>query len=282
MDIALSEVKLALEADPNMGPAHNLRGLIYGNLGEAGLAEESFRRALTINARDSDALQNYGWFLCTQKRYAEGQAQFTTALAIPQNRINPRIYRTLGVCQNMAGQWAEAENSLQRAIDIEPNNPATAFNLAEVLYRRGDYERARFYIRRVNSQQGVMNAQTLWLAVRIEKRLGNQSGVRELGNQLREPLPRVRARHGRSSEGSSMTEHTPAAGAADKALPPRRGPARVRCCDRLGRRRACTLLHWQPPSRCRRASSTRSRTTATTNCSTPPSRAPSRRPSAAR
>ena len=184
MDIALSEVKLALEADPNMGPAHNLRGLIYGNLGEVGLAEESFKRALTINARDSDALQNYGWFLCTQKRYAEGQAQFTNALAIPQNRINPRIHRTLGVCQNMAGQWAEAENSLQRAIDIEPNNPATAFNLAEVLYRRGDYERARFYIRRVNSQQGVMNAQTLWLAVRIEKSLGNQSGVRELGNQL--------------------------------------------------------------------------------------------------
>jgi type IV pilus assembly protein PilF len=184
MDVALSEVKLSLEADPTLGPAYNLRGLIYGNLGEVGLAEESFRRALAINARDADAMQNYGWFLCTQKRFVEGQAQFTTALATPQNRLSARIHRTLGVCQNMAGQWAEAENSLQRAIELEPTNPTTAFNLAEVLYRRGDFERARFYIRRVNSQQGVMNAQTLWLAARIEKRLGNQSGVRELGSQL--------------------------------------------------------------------------------------------------
>ena len=42
-----------------------------------------------------------------------------------------------------------------------------------MLYRRGDYERARFYIRRVNAMPTVSNAQTLWLAVRIEHRLGN-------------------------------------------------------------------------------------------------------------
>jgi type IV pilus assembly protein PilF len=29
-----------------------------------------------------------------------------------------------------------------------------------------------------------MSAQTLWLAVRIEHRLGNQTGVQELGAQL--------------------------------------------------------------------------------------------------
>jgi type IV pilus assembly protein PilF len=184
MDVALDEVKLAIAADPNFGAAYNLRGLIYGNLGEAALAEESFRRALAISARDNDAMQNYGWFLCTQKRYAEAQAQFSNALAVPQNRAIARTYRTQGVCQGLAGLLPEAEASLLRAYELEPANPSTAVNLAEVLYRRGDYERARFYIRRVNNQAGVMNAQTLWLAARIEKRLGNLNGVQELGNQL--------------------------------------------------------------------------------------------------
>ena len=65
-------------------------------------------------------------------------------------------------------------------------------NLAEVLYRKGDYERARFYIRRVNAQPDISSAQTLWLATRIERRAGNLQGARELGTQLRNRFPQSR------------------------------------------------------------------------------------------
>ena len=62
-------------------------------------------------------------------------------------------------------------------------------NLSEVLYRRGEYERARFYVRRVNNLEGVSNAQTLWLAARIENRLGNRQGAQDFGTQLRNRFP---------------------------------------------------------------------------------------------
>ena len=71
-------------------------------------------------------------------------------------------------------------------------NPATAMNLADVLYRRGDYERARFYVRRVNGSAELRNAESLWLGARIENRLSNPQGVRELGNQLRSAYPTSR------------------------------------------------------------------------------------------
>jgi len=64
-----------------------------------------------------------------------------------------------------------------------------AYNLSDVLYRRGEYERVRFYMRRVNALQEQSNAQTLWLAVRAEQRLGNTAGARQLGNQLRDRFP---------------------------------------------------------------------------------------------
>ena len=44
----------------------------------------------------------------------------------------------------------------------------TAYTLADVQYRRGEYERARFYIDRVNKSADQSNAQTLWLGSRIE------------------------------------------------------------------------------------------------------------------
>jgi type IV pilus assembly protein PilF len=41
MTTALDQVKLAIQADPTSSEAYNLRGLIYANLGDDKLAEES-------------------------------------------------------------------------------------------------------------------------------------------------------------------------------------------------------------------------------------------------
>ena len=189
MTTALDEVKLAIAADPNMVAAFNLRGLIYANLGDERLAEESFRHALQLNARDADTMQNYGWYLCQQKRYPEGDAMFRQALAVPQYRDVPRTLLTQGVCQARAGELAQAEGSLVKSYEFDPTNPATAINLAEVLFRRGDFERARFYVRRVNNNPNLSNAQTLWLAARIEQRLGNRQGAQDLGTQIKNRFP---------------------------------------------------------------------------------------------
>ena len=189
MTTALDEIKLAIAADPQYGQAFNLRGLIYANLGDAPLAEDSFKRALQLDPRDADTMHNYGWFLCQQNRYAESNAQFTQALAVPQYRGVARTLMAHGVCQARAGKLDDAEASLSRAYELDPSSPFTATNLAEVLYRRGELERARFYIRRVNAQADVANAQTLWLAARIEMKLGNRQGASEFGTQLRNRFP---------------------------------------------------------------------------------------------
>ena len=192
MTTALDQIKLSIQADPTSSEAYDLRALIYANMGETALAEESFRRALQLNPRDADAMQNFGWFLCQQKRYPESDAFFTQALGVANYRDASRTLLTQGVCQAFAGRLPESEATLSRAYEIDPGNPATAVNLSEVLYRRGEYERARFYIRRVNSQPDLSSAQTLWLAARIENRLGNRQGSQDFGNQLRNRFPESR------------------------------------------------------------------------------------------
>jgi type IV pilus assembly protein PilF len=186
---ALDEVKLAIAADPNYGQAFNLRGLIYANLGDSVRAEDSFKRALQLNPGDVDAMHNYGYFLCEQKRYGESTALFNQALSMPQYRGAARTLLALGVCQAFAGQLAQSDASLSRSYELDPANPATATNLAQVLYQRSEYERARFYIRRVNALANVSNAQTLWLAARIEHKIGDEPGAAEFGRQLRNRFP---------------------------------------------------------------------------------------------
>lgn len=192
LDTALDQVKLSIAADPNSADAHNLRGLIYASLGDDPLAEESFRRALQINPRDADAMHNFGWFLCQKKRYPEANQQFDQALGLPQYRAGARTLLAQGVCHAYAGKLADAERTLTRSYEIDPGNPSTAVNLSEVLLRMGDTLRARSLIRGVNSQPGVVSAQTLWLAARIENRRGDRSELDEIGRQLRSRFPDAR------------------------------------------------------------------------------------------
>ncbi len=186
---ALDEVKLAIAAKPDMAEAYNLRGLIYASLGEVPLAEESFQRALQLSPRDADTMHNYGFFLCQQRRYPEAERQFSSALEQPQYRDPPRTLLAQGICQARAGDFARAERTLSRSYELDPANPATAFNLSDVLMRRGELERARFYIGRVNAVPELSNAQTLWLAARIEHKRKNPTAVEEFGSQLRARFP---------------------------------------------------------------------------------------------
>ena len=190
-ETALDEIKLALQSRPDLGPAFSLRGLVYASMGEVALADESFNRALQINPRDTDAMHNRAWFLCQRGSYVAADQLFERALAIPQYRDVQRTLLAQGVCHARAGKLEEAERKLSRAYELDPTNPSTALNLSEVLYKRGDYERARFYIRRVNVREDLSNAQTLWLALRVEQRLGNRGAMDEFGRQLRNRFPQA-------------------------------------------------------------------------------------------
>jgi type IV pilus assembly protein PilF len=186
---ALDEVKQAESIDPRLPATHEMRALIYDALGDAPRAESAYQRALDLDPGNGSVMHNYGWFLCNRGRFAEADAQFDRALRFPLTVDSSRTMLVRGVCQMRAGLFTEAEKTLLGSYELNTGNPATAYNLAWVLLRRGEAERARFYIRRVNNVPEQVTAESLWLAARIEHRLGNPSGRDEIGAQLRTRFP---------------------------------------------------------------------------------------------
>lgn len=187
--VALDQIKQALAADASFGPAYSLRGLVYMRLNEPALAEESFRRALQINPRDADAMHNYGVFLCQQQRYAEGVGLFRRALSNPLYANQAKTLMMQGTCQLRMGQAAEAEASFSRSYELDPANPYVGYNLANLEYLRGEFTKAQFVIRRINNSEQA-NSETLWLGIKIERRLNNVQVVEQLAQQLQRRFPR--------------------------------------------------------------------------------------------
>lgn len=188
---ALDEVKLALQSKPDMREAVNLRGLIYAAMGEYQLAEDAFRRALAVYPNDADTMHNYGWFMCQQQRWVTADAMFDQALAQPTYRGGARTLLAKGVCEARSGRMLVAEKTLARAFELDPGSPAIAVNLSEVLFRNGEMERARFYVKRVNDQPEQVNAQSLWLQLRIERKTGRTNVVDDLALQMRRKYPQA-------------------------------------------------------------------------------------------
>lgn len=187
-EVALDELKQVIAADPSFPDAYNLRGLIYMRLADPGQAEESFRRALQLNPRDANVQHNYAWLMCQSQRYPESIRMFEQALTNPLYAGRSKTYMAMGLCQARAGLRPEAEQSLARSYELDAGNPITGYNLSRLLYERGEFPRAQFYIRRINNSE-LANAESLWLGIKVERRMNDSAAMGQLSEQLRKRFP---------------------------------------------------------------------------------------------
>lgn len=184
LEVALDEIKQALNADPSFADAYNLRGLIYMDMGETRLAEDNLLRAIKLQPRNPDLANNYGWFLCQNGREKESIAYFETAFANKSYQSPAKALNNAGVCSLRMKDEPSAIRYFMQAFQYEPGNPAINANLAKIYYDQHNDERARFYIGRA-TQSNVLSADVLWIAIKIEHRAGNKSAEASLANQLR-------------------------------------------------------------------------------------------------
>jgi len=192
LGVALEALNEAVNADPNFGPAYNVLGLVYMDLREDDLAQKNFLRALQLNPVDSDANNNYGWFLCQRKRYQEAIKFFLAALRNPLYATPDKSYVNAGICSRRQGDEAGAAEFFERALKLDPNQPQALFQLAEMAYQRGALAEARSRLMRLVRSGVQPTAEMLWLAVRVERKLGDRDAEASYGLQLRRNFPESR------------------------------------------------------------------------------------------
>jgi len=188
--IALDEMKKAMQIDPTFSEPYALGGAIYMTMNNLPQAQAHFEKALALNPRDTDAMHNMGLLKCRQKDVSGATAWFQRAIADSAypNTGKAKSWLMQGACEAGSGERAKAQESFTHAFQLDPGNPAVEYNLAKLLLARGELERAQFYIRRLNNSERA-NAESLWLGIKIERRLNNAQVVEQLALQLRRRFP---------------------------------------------------------------------------------------------
>lgn len=188
MAIALEELRVASAADRTYAPVHSMFGLVYMELRETKLAEESFQRALSLSPTDPEINHHFGWFLCQNAREKESIGYFMQAVRNPLYQTPWRSYAAAGACSLRGNNTKDAEDYFQRALKLDPDEPTSLLQLGKIRYRQGNIDDARRLLAR-HMKLASPSAESLWLAVRIERRTGQRVAEQSYANQLRRRFP---------------------------------------------------------------------------------------------
>ena len=188
LGVALEEARKALSAASGYAPAHSLLGLINMQMRDNRAAEESYQRALRLAPTDPEINNSYGWFLCQTGRERNSLDYFQSALRSPLYATPSLAYTNAGICSLRLKDDQAAEDNFLRALRLDPGNDRAAYFLADISFRQGRLAAARQYLGQLH-KRAEPSAETLWLSLRIERKLGDREAEARLSAQLRRRYP---------------------------------------------------------------------------------------------
>lgn len=187
--VALDELRKTIQIDPKFADAYGILALVYDELGERALTEESYQQALQLSPNDSYINNNYGWFLCKTGREAQSINYFNTALRNPLYETPAQPLQNAGLCYLRMNDLKNAEAYLLRSFELNPGSPIVTYNLATIFYKRAEYERAKFYVQRL-LRLPEPGADMYWLAIRLDRKMGDRVSEAANAIQLRNRFPK--------------------------------------------------------------------------------------------
>ncbi len=186
--VALEEARIAIKAAPNYAPAYNLLGLTHMLMNEQKLAEENFGEALRYAPGDPEIFNTYGWFLCQTGREKQSLEYFLASARNPLYQTPSKPLANAGICAIRLKDTKAGEDYLVRALKLDSGNTTALYWLAELAYRQGRYAEARQSIADLEKAT-ELPADATWLALRIERKLGNRDGEARQTGRLKRVFP---------------------------------------------------------------------------------------------
>ena len=189
-DLELARIKLekALEQDSKNALANAGYARLQSIVGDKKRADTHYRRAIDLEPLNGDHRNAYGVFLCEEGRTPEAVSEFDAA-------IDNRYYKTpeyaldnAGVCLLDAGDTANAEEYLVKAVKSNPQYSPALLNLADLNLRTDKLELANAYFKRYETK-GKVTSRSLWLGYRISRASGELDKAQSLSDTLLRKYP---------------------------------------------------------------------------------------------
>jgi tetratricopeptide (TPR) repeat protein len=121
----------------------NKMGIAYHQLGQMGLAKKHYEKAVSLNKKYAEALNNLGTIAYAGKNYRRATNFYKKALAISPNSAS--MHSNLGTAYFARKKYEDAALSYQKAMELDPNVFENRGSHGTILQERSIEERAKFH-----------------------------------------------------------------------------------------------------------------------------------------
>lgn len=157
-------------------------------VGESEKADRFYQQALRLAPDNGDVYNNYGVFLCEQRRFAAAKQAFLQAIAQPYYHRVSDSYENAAFCQLTAGERQSAKALFEKAVDHDPLRVRSGLQLAKLEIEDGQETRAIARIQRLQRQVGERPAGLL-LLVKAHQQQGNAEQAAHDAQRLAQQFP---------------------------------------------------------------------------------------------
>lgn len=136
----------AIDAYREMPPTAilmNKIGIAYHQLGDFSAARKNYEKAMKMDKRYADAVNNDGTIFYALKRYKPAITRYKKALQIAPNTAS--FWSNLGTAQYSLGRYAEMSEAYQKALALDPEIFERRGTVGTELQDRSVTDRARYH-----------------------------------------------------------------------------------------------------------------------------------------
>ncbi|MDH6026588.1 type IV pilus biogenesis/stability protein PilW [Vibrio splendidus] len=184
---ARENLELAIKHAPSYYRARLSIAHYYEQVGEVDEARDAYKKALRLDARNGNVLNNYGTFLCKQGEYEQADKYFNRAIDQPYYYLVSASYENAAFCAFKAGEVEQAKYYFSRAIDHDPNRARSVLQLSKIEVSEAEYNDARLRLFQFHQRYGYQ-IPSLQILVELEKKAGNRALQQKYQSKLDELL----------------------------------------------------------------------------------------------
>jgi serine/threonine-protein kinase len=153
---AETNLKRAIELNPNYAPAHNWLGLYWTWIGHPQQAMQEYTRAQQLDPSSAIYIANLATAFCSMGEYDRGVAQLKECLLLEPGFPLSRIILAVG-CYAPRKMYREAIDELKQAMEFNPAEPSFLGPLAWLYSLSGDRDRARTLLKQLEERDGAID-----------------------------------------------------------------------------------------------------------------------------
>lgn len=187
----LAKLNKAISLNPDNAKAYLYIAELYRRLKENERADDYFKRALDVDPDDSSINNNYGAFLCANKKYDAAFKYLKLALLNPVYPDRGEVYENMGICAEAQGNVKVARENYIQAISLKPNLGTSLLAVAQLDFDAQKIKSSEKYLGYYN-RVAKQTPQSLWLGILIANKKKDKKTIESLSWSLNRKFPEAK------------------------------------------------------------------------------------------